>query len=258
MVIAQRLLYIEGAILAGFEVYLATGCNPATGRVKLKVKVGSVTGVVPPAARVLLLRSLTIAKQMCEGHTTVDRGHRYSNGTACAQFWVTPRTAQGAGGGAGCSEQEGEEIVNMEESEGKYDPDEKKHNMDALAAGAAWCDPQPGDAGTKGEPDGAAEGSESSDSSASAASSGKNHEDEEGTNEDEEDEDYPQSLEEATEMITASSDKIHQLWGDIRATQSSSEARQVGAALEAEFVRLEDLSRMELWLQEAAADKEGG
>jgi hypothetical protein len=52
--------------------------------------VSAMAGVVPPSARSLLMASLQPILDSMWHSVIVDRGHTYSDGHACACFWIEP------------------------------------------------------------------------------------------------------------------------------------------------------------------------
>ena len=90
MVIAQRVHDIEHMIQAGHDVHISGGYSQDSGRFKIKVKIGRASDRVPLPVRDLLLQSFTAMVHLTTMHTTVDRGHHFSNGESFAHFWITP------------------------------------------------------------------------------------------------------------------------------------------------------------------------
>ena len=90
MVLAQRLDYVRKMILAGHDVHFAQGLSCHTGRIKIKIKIGSAGNIVPTALRPLLQASLDLFADAAENHVAVDRGHNFSKGHAFVHLWLTP------------------------------------------------------------------------------------------------------------------------------------------------------------------------
>ena len=90
MVLAKRLEDVRKMILSGHDVHFAQGLSCHTGRMKIKIKIGSARNIVPTALRPMLLASLDLFAEAAESHVAVDRGHNFSKGHAFVHLWLAP------------------------------------------------------------------------------------------------------------------------------------------------------------------------
>jgi hypothetical protein len=90
MVLGQRIAALQQRILEGNQVSITYSYSTVSGKLKTKVMVSAMAGVVPPSARSLLMASLQPILDSMWHSVIVDRGHTYSDGHACACFWIEP------------------------------------------------------------------------------------------------------------------------------------------------------------------------
>ena len=75
----------------------------STARIRVKVRVGNTPGAVPEASRAPVCRILQTVSALIPSFTVVDRGHRFSDNTCWACFWLSARGASDAWDAAGPS-----------------------------------------------------------------------------------------------------------------------------------------------------------
>ena len=91
MVVIQRVATLQQFILAGHDVSITYSYSAQSGKLKAKVKVSALPGIIPMEARCMLLTSLEPITALTSQYATVNRGHTFSAGHAFANFWMTPR-----------------------------------------------------------------------------------------------------------------------------------------------------------------------
>ena len=90
MVLGQRIAALQQSILEGNQVSITYSYSTVSGKLKTKVMDSAMAGFVPPSARSLLMASLQPILDSMWHSVIVDRGHTYSDGHACACFWIEP------------------------------------------------------------------------------------------------------------------------------------------------------------------------
>ena len=90
MVLAQRIDTVRQFILAGHQVSVTYSYSTVAMKIKSKVMVSAAPNVVAESYRPLLLASIEPLLAMSSWCVTVDRGHTYSDGHCCANFWMQP------------------------------------------------------------------------------------------------------------------------------------------------------------------------
>ncbi len=83
---------VEQFIDAGHNVVVTFSYITASGRVKVKARVGAEPDAVPANAGPLLREALQPLHRLRQ-HIVVDSGHKYSAGHAEAAFWISPPAA---------------------------------------------------------------------------------------------------------------------------------------------------------------------
>ena len=90
MALGQRIAALQQRILEGNQVSITYSYSTVSGKLNTKVMASALAGVVPPPARSLLMASLQPILDSMWHSVIVDRGHTYSDGHACACFWIEP------------------------------------------------------------------------------------------------------------------------------------------------------------------------
>ena len=92
MVITQRLAHIAARATQGYDVHISICWCRATSRIRVKARVGHTPNTVPQALRAPTCQTLQMVGALIPQYTVVDRGHRFSDGTCWACFWLEART----------------------------------------------------------------------------------------------------------------------------------------------------------------------
>ena len=98
MVFAQRIAALREYVLDGHQVTITYSFSAVSKKLKTKVNVSAETGIVPPACRNLLFNALQPVLDSMWQAVIVDRGHTFSDGHACASFWIQPCSPEDSNG----------------------------------------------------------------------------------------------------------------------------------------------------------------
>ena len=97
MVFAQRITALQQQVMAGHQVSITYSYSVVSRKLKTKVNVSAQPGIVPMPCRHLLLAALQPILDSMWNAVIVDRGHTFSDGHACACFWIEPRSFDDTG-----------------------------------------------------------------------------------------------------------------------------------------------------------------
>ena len=92
MVFAQRIAALQQFVLDGHQVTITYSFSAVSKKLKTKVNVSAEPGIVPTHCRFLLLDALQPTLNSMWNSVIVDRGHTFSDGHACACFWIEPQS----------------------------------------------------------------------------------------------------------------------------------------------------------------------
>ena len=90
MVVAQRIAALQQFIWDGHQVNITYSYSDISKKLKAKVFVSAMSGIVPLQCRHILLAALQPILDSMWNSVIVDRGHTFSDGHACACFWIEP------------------------------------------------------------------------------------------------------------------------------------------------------------------------
>jgi hypothetical protein len=93
MVLALRIAALEQYALAGHLITITYSYAANTSRIKAKVFVSAECNIVKMEHRNALLAIVQPLYMLTSFCVSVDRGHTYSDGHACACFWMQPPNA---------------------------------------------------------------------------------------------------------------------------------------------------------------------